>query len=87
VWYVTNTRSDQRKIGPAIIMDMLSHVSNSAAPRTTAVTQAVASYVFPQLEGVRGREQVVAELAAVESVDESRLQHLAEDILRVKLDG
>ena len=87
VWYVTNTRSNQRKIGPAIIMDMLSHVSNSAASRTTAVTQAVASYVFPQLEGVRGREQVVAELAAVDSVDEPRLRHLAEDILQVELDG
>jgi MoxR-like ATPase len=87
VWYVTNTRSNQRKIGPAIIMDMLSHVSNSAASRTTAVTQAVASYVFPQLEGVRGREQVVAELAAIDSVDESRLRHLAENILQVELDG
>ncbi|AXG06983.1 AAA family ATPase [Haloplanus rubicundus] len=87
VWYVTNTSVDNRKIGPAIIMDMLSHVSNSTAPVTTAVTQAVASYVFPQLEGVRGREQVVAELSAVESVDESRLSHLAEDILQVKLDG
>jgi MoxR-like ATPase len=87
VWYVTNTSVGHRKIGPAIIMDMLSHVSNSTASVTTAVTQAVASYVFPQLEGVRGREQVVAELAAVGSVDESRLRHLAEDILQVELDG
>jgi hypothetical protein len=87
VWYVTNTSVGNRKIGPAIIIDMLSHVSNSTAPVTTAVTQAVASYVFPQLEGVRGRERVVAELAGVESVDESRLRRLAEDILQVKLDG
>jgi len=87
VWYVTNAGTDHRKIGPAIIMDMLSHVTNSTRSTTKAVTQAVASYVFPQLEGVRGREQIVAELAAVEAVDGTRLRHLAEDILQVELDG
>jgi len=87
VWYVTNTSVDDRKIGPAIIMDMLSHVSNSSASVTSAVTQAVASYVFPQFEGVRGRERIVAELSAVESVDGSRVRRLAEDLLQVELDG
>lgn len=87
VWYVTNTSTDNRKIGPAIIMDMLSHVSNSTRSTTEAITQAVASYVFPQLEGVRGRERIVAELTAVEAVDGGRLRNLAEDILQVELDG
>lgn len=87
VWYVTNTSTDNRKIGPAIIMDMLSHASNSNRSTTEAVTQAVASYVFPQLEGVRGRERIVAELTAVEAVDGDRLRNLAEDILQVELDG
>lgn len=87
IWYVMNTAADDRKIGPAIVRDMLSHVSNSSVPLDRAVTQGVASYVFPQLEGVRRRERVVSELAAVDAVDGARIQQLARDILQVDLDG
>jgi len=87
IWYVINTATDERKIGPAIVRDMLSHVVNSTAPEKQAITQAVVSYVFPQLEGVRRRERVVAELTTVSSVDRDHLARLAEDILQVELNG
>jgi MoxR-like ATPase len=87
IWYVTNTEVDHRKIGPAIIMDMASHVTHSSATVTTAVTQAITSYVFPQLEGVKGREQVVDRLSQIDAVDGPRLRRLADDILQVTLDG
>jgi MoxR-like ATPase len=87
IWYVINTATDERKIGPAIVRDILSHVVNSTAPETQAITQAIVSYVFPQLEGVRRRERVVAELITVDSVDRDHLARRAEDILQVELDG
>jgi MoxR-like ATPase len=87
IWYVINTATDERKIGPAIVRDILSHVVNSTAPETQAITQAIVSYVFPQLEGVRRRERVVAELIMVDSVDRDHLARRAEDILQVELDG
>jgi uncharacterized protein with ACT and thioredoxin-like domain len=91
VRYVMNTSNDVRKIGPAIVRDMTAHItehaSNSDASLEQAVTGAVASYVFPQLEGVRKREQVVAELATVDSVVSDRLQQLAADVLQVEVDG
>lgn len=87
VWHVTNTALNDRKIGPAIVKDMLSHISNSTAPLDQSVTRAVASYVFPQFEGVRGRERFVTELARVESVDGDRLRGLARDVLQVEFDA
>ena len=87
IWHITNTVVDHRKIGPAIVKDMLSQVSNSNAPLKQAVTRAVTSYVFPQLEGVQRRKQIVTQLASAEDVDSDRLRALAEDILRVEIDG
>ncbi|MFC3478987.1 AAA family ATPase [Halobacterium litoreum] len=86
VWYVTNSSVDHRKVGPAIVKDLLSHVSNSSANLDQAITRAVASYVFPQLEGVRGREQIASEIAAIPSIETHRLRQFADDMLRVDLD-
>jgi MoxR-like ATPase len=85
IWYVTNTAVADRKIGPAIVRDMLLHVSHSEARLERAITQAIASYVFPQLEGIRRNERVAAELASVDAVETTRLRHLARDVLQVEL--
>jgi MoxR-like ATPase len=87
IWHITNTVVDHRKVGPAIVKDMLGQISNSSAPLERAVTRAITSYVFPQLEGVQRRKQIVTQLAAAENVDSDRLGTLAEDILRVEIDG
>ena len=84
VWQVTNSIISERKIGPALIKDMLRHISptNSANAAASAIT----SYIFPQLEGVRGRERVISELASLDGVDSQRIHDRAADILQVTLD-
>ena len=84
IWRAVN---EERAIGPAIVEDIYEYVAAAPSTDVADYVSPIIMYVFPQLEGVRGREQVVAELAAVGSVDESRLRHLAENILQVDLDG
>ena len=85
VWRIANTTIEERKLGPAIVKDMLSHVTHSGLPRNGALTRAVADYVFPQLEGVARREAIVSELADLNCLDGDRLVALARDILQVRL--
>ena len=85
VWRITNTTVEGRKLGPAIVKDVLGHVSNSALSQEAALTRAVTDYVFPQLEGVARREAVVSELAALDCLERARLVRLARDVLQVHL--
>ena len=87
IWFAVNAADDGRDIGPAIVEDMLSHVSGRNTDRRTALTGAVVSYVFPQLEGVPNRGQIVSRIAATETVDRARLHRLAGDVLGVTTDG
>jgi MoxR-like ATPase len=88
VWWATNAGGSDRKIGPAILRDMLVHVIESEADDLElAVTQAVTDYVFPQFEGVPERKKIVQRIANTEHVDEDRLWRLANDVLRVTKDG
>lgn len=87
IWFAVNAIEDGREIGPAIIKDILSHVTGRNTDRRTALTGAVASYVFPQLEGVPNRGRVVSRIAATETVDRDRLRRLAGDVLGVTVDG
>jgi MoxR-like ATPase len=84
VWHVTNAAGSERKIGPAVLKDMLSHVVESRSTDPVAnLTGAVTDYVFPQLEGVPERRRIVERLASTEYVDRDRLWRLAGDVLRV----
>ena len=88
VWQVANNTIEDRKIGPAIVEDILSQVtdvSHEHRPRT--LTHAIANHVFPQLEGVPRRERVVEALTRLDEVDSERLERLGRDVLRVTLDG
>jgi len=88
VWWATNGGGSERKVGPAILRDMLSHILASGTDDLElSVTQAVTDYVFPQFEGVPERKGIVQRLANVDSVDEERLWRLAGDVLRVTKDG
>lgn len=87
VWREVNADEDGRKIGPAIIQDVLSHVADSGADRRVAMTQAVSNYVFPQLEGVPNRQRIVARIASTDAVDSRRLDRLATEVLGVRVDG
>lgn len=84
VWRATNEGDHERKIGPAIVKDMMGHVIESSDhdPRQ-AISQAVANYIFPQLEGVPERHRIVNRIADTDFVDRSWLWRLAGDVLRV----
>ena len=88
VWHATNNTIEDRKIGPAIVKDVLRQVAGALDEnRERALTQAISNYVFPQLEGVPRRERIVTELAALDDVDAARLEQLARDVLQVTVDG
>jgi MoxR-like ATPase len=86
LWFAVNAFDDGRKIGPAIIKDILKHVTAHDVDRRTALTQAVSNYVFPQLEGVPNRGRIVSRIAASDAVDRRRLDRLAGDVLGVRVD-
>jgi MoxR-like ATPase len=85
VWRITNSTIDGRKLGPAIVKDILGHTTNSALPQKAALTRAVTNYVFPQLEGVARREAIISELATLDCLERDLLVQLAQDILQVRL--
>jgi MoxR-like ATPase len=87
VWFAVNAIDDGRKIGPAIIRDLLEHVATGDVDGRTALTHAVSNYVFPQLEGVPNRGNVASRIAAADAIDGDRLARLASDILGVRIDG
>ncbi|WP_178915390.1 MoxR family ATPase [Natronomonas gomsonensis] len=87
LWFRINALDDGREIGPAIIKDILSHVTAHDIDRQVALTQAVSNYVFPQLEGVPNRKRIVSRIAASDAIDRSRLDRLAADVLGVTADG
>lgn len=87
IWRVTNSTIEGRKLGPAVVKDMLGHVNGSRLPRDAALTRAVTDYIFPQLEGVARREAIVSELAELDCLNRDRLVSLARDMLQVRLSG
>ncbi|MDR9432063.1 MAG: MoxR family ATPase [Natronomonas sp.] len=87
IWFAVNATENGRNIGPAIIKDILSHVNGREIDRRAALSGAVASYVFPQLEGVPNRGQIVSRVAHTDVVDRGRLGRLAGDVLGVTVDG
>ncbi|QLD89357.1 AAA family ATPase [Natronomonas salina] len=87
LWWAINALEDGRKIGPAIIQDILTHVVAFDNDRGVALTQAVSNYVFPQLEGVPNRGRIVSRIAATNAVDRDHLDRLASDVLGVRVDG
>ena len=85
IWRITNSTVEGRKLGPAIVKDMLAHTLNSGLSREAALTRAVTDYVFPQLEGVARREAIVSELASLDCLERDRLAQLGQEILQVHL--
>ena len=86
VWRETNTAVEERAIGPAIVEDVLRYVDqHPESDLEYHLTQAVISYVFPQLEGVPKRRQIVRDIAAVREIDDSLLERAAREMLQVTL--
>jgi hypothetical protein len=79
-----NQAVEDRAIGPAIVKDMLEYVCyTTSVPLSERLTRAVVSYIFPQLEGVPKRKQILTQIAAVETVDTAALHEAATEMLQV----
>ena len=88
IWHMLNGGHSDRKIGPAIVRDMLRGIEHTPnREHENAVTMAVGNYVLPQLEGAPRREAVVNRLSRVDAVNRTRLAELGEDILQIEMDG
>ncbi|OAQ53653.1 ATPase AAA [Natrinema mahii] len=86
VWRETNHAVEERAIGPAIIEDVLKYVEQHPEDELEYhLTQAVISYVFPQLEGVPKRRKIVQRIAAVDEIDASLLEGAAREMLQIAL--
>ncbi|ELY61545.1 MrcB family domain-containing protein [Natronococcus jeotgali] len=85
VWRKTNTAVDERAIGPAIIKDVLQYVTLHTDNLEYHLTQAVISYIFPQLEGVPKRKTIVRELTNVPDIKPDLLTDAAQEMLQVTL--
>ncbi len=86
VWRETNDAVEERAIGPAIVEDVLRYVDqHPESDLEYHLTQAVISYVFPQLEGVPKRRQIVRKIAAVREIDDPLLERAAREMLQVTL--
>lgn len=84
VWRETNHAVEERSIGPAIIEDVLRYVNQHPEDELEYhLTQAVISYIFPQLEGVPKRRKIVQEIAAVREIDAALLERAAREMLQV----
>jgi 5-methylcytosine-specific restriction protein B len=90
VWRAVNRATAERAIGPAIVKDMLEFVRSQPSDASDEafgrhLTEAVLSYVFPQLEGVPKRQTIVESVAEVDEIDENRLIESAREILQIEV--
>lgn len=87
VWRQTNSAVDERAIGPAIARDLVLYLQNHDDDSLEAnLTDAVIAYIFPQLEGVPKRRQIVENIAEVSEIDQDRLQDVGREILQIRFD-
>lgn len=85
VWRATNDAVAHRSIGPAIIEDILRYITNHQRDDVTGrLTEAVISYIFPQLEGVPERKDIVRNIYQQTNVDEPKLKQAAVDMLDIR---
>jgi MoxR-like ATPase len=89
VWRNTNNSVDARAIGPAIVQDILATITqypDSDTDLEPRLTNAVISYIFPQLEGVPERRQIVNSIKDSPDVNEERITEAAREILQVSFE-
>lgn len=85
VWRQTNMTVEERSIGPAIVRDILMYATehDDADELEERLTEAVISYIFPQLEGVPEREEIVRQIGNNTGVDRDEIDRAAKDMLGV----
>ncbi|AXG08213.1 AAA family ATPase (plasmid) [Haloplanus rubicundus] len=89
VWRNANNEVDGWAIGPAIVQDILATITQYPRSDTDLeprLTNAVISYIFPQLEGVPERKQIVNGIKDSPEVNEKKITESARDILQVSFE-
>jgi MoxR-like ATPase len=91
IWYRVNNAVEGREIGPAIAKDMLEFLNESVSNKASN-TAAITNFIFPQLEGVPERKEIVESLADVSDngdigLDDKRLERVASNMLGVDISG
>ncbi|SEP19291.1 AAA domain (dynein-related subfamily) [Halogranum amylolyticum] len=84
IWQAANGAIEDRAIGPAVVKDILEYLTQTQSIAwERRLTQAVVSYIFPQLEGIPKRGRVVRSIADVDCIDRSLLDTAAKEMLQV----
>lgn len=87
VWQKMNAAVEERAIGPAIIRDIVLYLDNHSERRLQPrLTQAVIAYIFPQLEGVPKRKQIIKNITNVSQIDDAELRAVAGEMLQVSFE-
>jgi MoxR-like ATPase len=87
VWRAMNTAVSDRAIGPAIVEDILAAVTDQPDQLLeTRLTRAIISYIFPQLEGVPKRGQIIRQIADSDApLNEVMLADAGQEMLQVDI--
>jgi len=83
IWQTVNDAG--RPIGPALIRDLVAHLEHRSPLDETRLTQAVISYLLPQLEGLGDREDIVEALGLLDEIAQAQLYEAANEMLRTDL--
>ena len=93
VWKNASTAVKGRAIGPAIARDMLESLievvstgSGGGSDLKQPLTNAVINHIFPQLEGVPKRKQIIVSITET-GVDTQEIESAAEDMLELDFSG
>ncbi|MFB6100906.1 MAG: hypothetical protein ABEK16_06585 [Candidatus Nanohalobium sp.] len=87
IWKQVNSADVDREIGPAIAKDILEFL-NEAGINRQSNTAAITNYIFPQLEGVPERKQIVESISKADvELDDERLERTARNMLQVDISG
>ena len=87
IWKQVNSADVEREIGPAIAKDILEFLSEAGTDEKSN-TAAITNYIFPQLEGVPERKQIVESISKADvELDEDRLERTARNMLQVDISG
>ena len=83
VWQRLSTGEHTRPVGPALVKDMLEYMMSHDSNLSARLVDALVAYVFPQLEGVPDRSDIVSNLAKLDQTgaEADRLRSAAETML------
>lgn len=89
VWQSLATGEHTRPVGPALVKDMIEYMDVHKGTLSERLADAVVAYVYPQLEGVPNRKEIVDELSNLDALSgmSDQVRKTAETMLDFSFDG